>query len=244
MRSFSVEMAGSLLVDWAPPAEDALVCDIGGGAGHMTADGAPLPEAQGIVFDLPPVAKRAMETLAELGVSDRVSTVGGSFLEPLPAALSSCASTSSSSSTISMTGVRLDPPGDHAVAGAVDRHYLPHPRRRRRLHGCRRNMDINMMAVNLLGAASAGLASTRVFPAIFAVKPPSSSRCAPRPHGRHGGLMGLGPAFVQPRASQSIPHPVFPAKSDFNQPPCTHVPPSASSATGGASFIDPGSASG
>ena len=41
MRSFSVEMAGSLLVDWAPPAEDALVCDIGGGAGHMTAAMAP-----------------------------------------------------------------------------------------------------------------------------------------------------------------------------------------------------------
>ena len=91
MRSFSVEMAGSLLVDWAPPAEDALVCDIGGGAGHMTAAMAHhYPKLKGIVFDLPPVAKRAKETLAELGVADRVSTVGGSFLEPLPAALSSC----------------------------------------------------------------------------------------------------------------------------------------------------------
>ena len=65
MRSFSVEMAGSLLVDWAPPAEDALVCDIGGGAGHMTAAMAHhYPKLKGIVFDLPPVAKRAKETLA------------------------------------------------------------------------------------------------------------------------------------------------------------------------------------
>ena len=92
MRSFSVEMAGSLLVDWAPPTEDALVCDIGGGAGHMTAAMAHhYPKLKGIVFDLPKVvASSTKETLRELGVSDRVSTVGGSFLEPLPAALSSC----------------------------------------------------------------------------------------------------------------------------------------------------------
>ena len=49
------------------------------------------PKLKGIVFDLPKVvASSAKDTLAELGVSDRVSTVGGSFLEPLPAALSSC----------------------------------------------------------------------------------------------------------------------------------------------------------
>ena len=46
---------------------------------------------KGIVFDQPKVvASSTKEVLAELGVCDRVSTVGGSFLEPLPAALSSC----------------------------------------------------------------------------------------------------------------------------------------------------------
>ena len=92
MRSLSADIAGALLVDWAPPKEDALVCDIGGGAGHMVAAMAHhYPKLKGIVFDLPKVvASSTKETLAELGVSDRVSTVGGSFLEPLPAALSSC----------------------------------------------------------------------------------------------------------------------------------------------------------
>ena len=65
---------------------------IGGGAGHMVAAMAHhYPKLKGIVFDLPKVvASSAKDTLAELRVSDRVSTVGGSFLEPLPAALSSC----------------------------------------------------------------------------------------------------------------------------------------------------------
>ena len=91
MRSFSAEISGSLLVDWAPPSEDALVCDIGGGVGHMTAAmAAHYPKLQGLVFDLPPVVARAKQTLSELKVSDRVSTLGGSFLEPLPAALSKC----------------------------------------------------------------------------------------------------------------------------------------------------------
>ena len=92
MRSLNADVSGALLVDWAPPKEDALVCDIGGGAGHMTAAMAHhYPKLKGIVFDQPKVvASSTKETLSELGVSDRVSTVGGSFLEPLPAALSSC----------------------------------------------------------------------------------------------------------------------------------------------------------
>lgn len=92
MRSLNADVSGALLVDWAPPKEDALVCDIGGGAGHMTAAMVKhYPKLKGIVFDQPKVvASSTKEVLAELGVSDRVSTVGGSFLEPLPAALSSC----------------------------------------------------------------------------------------------------------------------------------------------------------
>ena len=92
MRSLNADVSGALLIDWAPPAEDALVCDIGGGAGHMTAAMAHhYPKLKGIVFDQPKVvASSTKETLAELGVSDRVSAIGGSFLEPLPAALSSC----------------------------------------------------------------------------------------------------------------------------------------------------------
>ena len=91
MKSFSVEMAGSLLVDWAPPTPNATVCDIGGGGGHMVAAMAQhYPELKGIMFDLPPVAQRAQATLAAAGVGDRVSTIGGSFLAALPAELAQC----------------------------------------------------------------------------------------------------------------------------------------------------------
>jgi predicted O-methyltransferase YrrM len=91
MKSFSAEMSGSLLVDWQPPTPDAVVCDIGGGVGHMVAAMAEhYPSLKGVLFDLPPVAKRAAEALAEKGLSGRVSTLGGSFLESLPAELSRC----------------------------------------------------------------------------------------------------------------------------------------------------------
>jgi len=91
MRGFSHEIAGSLLLDWAPPAPNATVCDIGGSMGHMVAAMvSSYPELKGVVFDLPQVAKRAETNLESLGLSARVSTLGGSFLEPLPSALSSC----------------------------------------------------------------------------------------------------------------------------------------------------------
>ena len=62
MTSFSAEIAGSLLVDWAPPMPNATVCDVGGGAGHMlVAMAQHWPELRGVVFDLPPVAGRTAD---------------------------------------------------------------------------------------------------------------------------------------------------------------------------------------
>jgi hypothetical protein len=43
-----------------------------------------------VVFDLPPVVERAKAELATLGLSERVTTMGGSFFDALPAELGSC----------------------------------------------------------------------------------------------------------------------------------------------------------
>jgi len=91
MKSFSAEISGSLLLDWAPPKADAVVCDIGGGVGHMLmAIAEHWPNTTGIVFDLPPVARRADAALQDAGLSERLRALGGSFLEPLPKALEIC----------------------------------------------------------------------------------------------------------------------------------------------------------
>jgi len=91
MKSFSAEISGSLLVDWKPPTSEAVVCDVGGGVGHMLiAIASHWPETSGVVFDLPAVAKRAAEALEGAGLTDRVRTIGGSFLKPLPKELSQC----------------------------------------------------------------------------------------------------------------------------------------------------------
>ena len=91
MRAFSHEIAGSLLVDWAPPTPSSTVCDIGGSKGHMVGAMAQhYPELNGVVFDVPIVAKSAEANLEEMGLSQRVKAIGGSFLESLPAELSDC----------------------------------------------------------------------------------------------------------------------------------------------------------
>jgi len=91
MKSFSAETVGSLLVDWAPPKLDAVVCDLGGGVGHiLVAIAQHYPQLGGILFDLPPVAKRAAANFAESGLDGRLKTMGGSFLEPLPAQMGQC----------------------------------------------------------------------------------------------------------------------------------------------------------
>jgi len=91
MKSFSAEISGSLLVDWEPPAPDAVVCDVGGGAGHMVAAMAQhYPQLKGVVFDLPEVVADAEQNLKALGLSDRLQVTAGSFLDPLPPALGQC----------------------------------------------------------------------------------------------------------------------------------------------------------
>ena len=184
MRSLNADVSGALLVDWAPPKEDALVCDIGGGAGHMTAAMVKhYPKLKGIVFDQPKVvASSTKEVLAELGVSDRVSTVGGSFLEPLPAALSSCdafylqfilhdwadeecVSILSAIKAVAKEGSRIVTTDFIlGVDGA-------------NMEMSKRNMDINMMAVNPPGA---GERTFEEYSALFAragfAKPPQLVR--------------------------------------------------------------------
>lgn len=91
MKGFSSEISGSLLVDWAPPAKDATVCDIGGGMGHMLiALAEHWPQTTGVVFDLPPVAARAKANIESAGFAARLRTIGGSFMDELPAELAKC----------------------------------------------------------------------------------------------------------------------------------------------------------
>jgi len=91
MKAFSADIAGSLLIDWAPPAPDATVCDVGGGVGHMLiAMAQHYPSLKGFVADLPPVAARATENIASSGLSGRLSAVGASFFDALPKELAQC----------------------------------------------------------------------------------------------------------------------------------------------------------
>ncbi|KAL1528236.1 hypothetical protein AB1Y20_009594 [Prymnesium parvum] len=91
MKSLSHFVVGSLLRDWTPPAPDAFVCDVGGGIGEMVLSMAThYPQLKGLTFDLPPVAANAAKFFASRGVESRLSAVGGSFLETLPAQLKKC----------------------------------------------------------------------------------------------------------------------------------------------------------
>jgi 2,7-dihydroxy-5-methyl-1-naphthoate 7-O-methyltransferase len=69
--------------DWAGV---RTVVDVGGGTGGLLA--AVLlahPEVHGILVDLPRTVERAGQTFADAGVAQRVSAVGQSFFDPLPA---------------------------------------------------------------------------------------------------------------------------------------------------------------
>ncbi|HMQ02718.1 MAG TPA: methyltransferase [Pyrinomonadaceae bacterium] len=61
------------------------IADIAGGYGHLL--GAVLqkyPEAQGVLFEIPPVLEGAPAMLDSYGVSDRVELVAGDFVESIP----------------------------------------------------------------------------------------------------------------------------------------------------------------
>lgn len=80
-----------VLGDWEPPAPNSTICDIGGGQGHFLA----LllnhyPSLTGILVDQPTVTGRARTHLAGQGVSQRVTVINASILEPLPRSLAPC----------------------------------------------------------------------------------------------------------------------------------------------------------
>ena len=61
------------------------VVDVGGGNGTLLAGILKAtPELRGVLFDLPHVAARARDRLAEHGLLDRCSVVGGDFFEEVP----------------------------------------------------------------------------------------------------------------------------------------------------------------
>ena len=58
-----------------------MILDLGGGSGAYCINAAQAyPEIKAVVFDLPPVAEVANEFIAENGVAERVSAVGGDFI--------------------------------------------------------------------------------------------------------------------------------------------------------------------
>lgn len=62
------------------------VVDVGGGTGAMLAAlPRARPQLRGTLVDLPRTVARAAETFAAAGVTERVTTVGQSFFDPLPA---------------------------------------------------------------------------------------------------------------------------------------------------------------
>ena len=62
------------------------IVDVGGGNGlALAAILRRHPEARGVLFDLPAVAKRAEEVVADIGISERCGIVGGDFFKSVPA---------------------------------------------------------------------------------------------------------------------------------------------------------------
>jgi hypothetical protein len=93
MKGFSAGISASLIGDWAPPANNSVICDVGGGLGHMLVDLLThYPEARGVLFELPSVAARAEMNLAQAGhkMDARVQVVSGDYIEPWPLVLSAC----------------------------------------------------------------------------------------------------------------------------------------------------------
>ncbi|MEU7755587.1 methyltransferase [Micromonospora sp. NPDC049101] len=62
------------------------IVDIGGGIGvFLSSVLERTPGASGVLFDLPPAVERAERNIARLGLTDRVSVVGGSCFDAVPA---------------------------------------------------------------------------------------------------------------------------------------------------------------
>jgi SAM-dependent methyltransferase len=77
---------GQVLADHADWAAVHTVVDVGGGTGALLAEVLRTrPEVRGTLVDLPRVVARSAAVFRAAGVSERVTTVGQSFFEPLPA---------------------------------------------------------------------------------------------------------------------------------------------------------------
>ena len=74
------------ILDAYPLARHAGLLDVGGGDGSFLIEAGKRHAHLALtLFDLPPVAQRAMQRFASLGLNDRARAVGGSFLaDPLP----------------------------------------------------------------------------------------------------------------------------------------------------------------
>lgn len=91
MKSLSPGPTGAMISDWKPSREDIVLCDIGGGIGHVLGHVLEhYPRMRGMVLDQPESAKRANEYMKERGLSDRAEAVGGSFFDPFPEKFSEC----------------------------------------------------------------------------------------------------------------------------------------------------------
>jgi hypothetical protein len=60
------------------------IVDVGGGNGTLLA-GIPVPTLEGVLFDLPEVADRAVAPMRESGLADRCEIIGGDFFKAVPA---------------------------------------------------------------------------------------------------------------------------------------------------------------
>ena len=82
----SVPLVADEILDAYPLNKHRCLLDVGGGDGSfLIAAAAHYPDLELLLFDLPPVAERAAQRFAALGLETRARTVGGDFLgQPLP----------------------------------------------------------------------------------------------------------------------------------------------------------------
>jgi SAM-dependent methyltransferase len=84
MAGFTSMIAGAVAASYDFPT-GATVVDVGGGNGTFLAGVlAAKPGVRGVSFDLPHVAERARQRLAELGLADRCLAQGGDFFREVP----------------------------------------------------------------------------------------------------------------------------------------------------------------
>ena len=72
---------GSIVGEWVPPANDSIICDLGGGLGHELLEMLRhYPEMKGILLEKPMVCAGAEMHVASAGLSSRVHVVAGDLL--------------------------------------------------------------------------------------------------------------------------------------------------------------------